>query len=143
MTAGSASLAGPPRRIGRSIWAVVAGFLLVLALSLGTDEVLHLFRVYPPWGQPMFEPGLNALALGYRLIFDTLGSWLTARLAPRAPMGHALIGGGIGFVLSLLGVFAATRQALGPLWYPVALAASALPTAWLGGWLALRQHARR
>lgn len=46
--------AGP--HIGRSIWAVVAGSLLVVILSLGTDEILHLIHVYSPWGQPMFAP---------------------------------------------------------------------------------------
>ena len=50
-----------PRRLARSIGAVVAGFLTVVILSLGTDEVLHVINVYPPWGQPMHDPSLNVL----------------------------------------------------------------------------------
>jgi hypothetical protein len=136
----SATLATAPRRnIGRSIWAVLAGFLVIFVLSLGTDEILHLLNVYPAWKEPMWDPKLNALALGYRLIFDTFGSYLTARLAPYAPMKHALIGGFIGLVLSLGGVAAAMQVNLGPLWYPIALALSSPVTAWIGGSLYLRK----
>ena len=120
--------------------AILAGFVTVFALSLGTDQVLHVLNVYPPWGQPMHEPGLNLLALSYRLVIGVLGSYLTARLAPYAPMRHALIGGAIGFVLSTAGAVAAIPMNLGPAWYPILLALSALPTAWIGGVLYLTQH---
>jgi len=30
----------------------------------------------------MYEPGLNFLALSYRLVYGVLGSFITARLAP-------------------------------------------------------------
>jgi ABC-type xylose transport system permease subunit len=49
-------------------------------------------------------------------------------------MRHALILGGIGFVLSTLGaIIAITMADLGPAWYPIALALTALPCAWVGG----------
>jgi hypothetical protein len=118
--------------------AIVAGFAVVFVLSLGIDQLLHVLQVYPPWGQPMWDHRLNALALSYRLVIGVLGSYVTARLAPYGPMRHAMIGAGIGFVLSSLGAIAAIRMALGPAWYPIALALSAWPTAWLGGSLALR-----
>jgi hypothetical protein len=127
-----------PKRMGRSVWAIFAGFLVVFVLSLGTDEVLHLLNVYPPWNAPMFDPGLNALALGYRLVYDTLGSYLTARWAPHHPMRHVWIGAAIGVVLSAAGAVAAIKGNFGPAWYPIALAVSGLPTAWLGGTLFLR-----
>jgi len=57
----------PPRNVPRSIGAVVIGFVVVAALSLGTDQVLHVANVYPPWGQPTYETSLNALALAYRI----------------------------------------------------------------------------
>ncbi len=38
-----------------------------------------------------------------------------------------------------LGIIAATNLPLGPLWYPVALEVSALPTSWLGGTLYVRR----
>lgn len=75
----------------RSIGAVLAGFVVIFVLSVGVDQIFHSLRVYPPWGQPMWDPKLNLFALSYRLVIDTFGGWLTARLAPRNPMRHALI----------------------------------------------------
>ena len=84
----------------------------------------------------MRATSLNLLALAYRLVYDTFGCYLTARLAPRNPMRHALTLGGIGFVLSTLGAIGGIMADLGPAWYPILLALSSLPTAWLGGVLA-------
>jgi len=127
------TLAGAPaRNVPRSVWAILAAFLVVFVLSLGTDQILHMLNVYPPWGQPMWDHRLNALALSYRLVFGTLGGYVTARLAPHSPMRHALIGGTIGFVLSTLGALGAMSMNLGPAWYPITLALSAVPTSWLG-----------
>ena len=129
-----AQSAAPPRRIGRSIAAVVIGFVVTAALSLATDQVLHVLNVYPPWGQAMHDPGLNALALAYRIVFTIFGCWLTARLAPRNPMLHAMVLGTIGFVISSAGaIVTITQFDLGPAWYPIALALSSLPCAWIGG----------
>jgi hypothetical protein len=133
MTMQATALGTQPRNLGRSTGAIVLGFVAVVVLSLGTDEVLHLLKVYPPWGQPMFDPRLNLLALSYRIVYTILGSYIAARFAPRNPMRHALILGAIGFVLSIPGVIIATHANLGPVWYPIALVVTALPCAWLGG----------
>ena len=77
-----------PRNLWRSIVAVFLGFVAVVVLSLGTDQVFHMLRIYPPWNQPMREPGLNLLALSYRIIYTVVGGFITARLAPRNPMRH-------------------------------------------------------
>ncbi|MGH8177783.1 MAG: hypothetical protein ACREV5_16125 [Steroidobacter sp.] len=132
----------PRRRLWRSIGAVLAGLIAVFVLSLGTDQVLHVLDVYPPWGQPMHEAGLNLLALAYRLAFAVLGSYIAARLAPHAPMRHALILGFIGLVLSAAGAIAAIPMDIGPSWYPIALVLTALPCAWLGGLLQVRRARR-
>jgi hypothetical protein len=116
----------------RSVGAVLIGFIVVVVLSLGTDQVLHLLQVYPPWGQPMREPGLNLLALSYRCVYTVLGMYLTARFAPHSPMRHALIGGVLGTVIGVAGAIASIPMDLGPAWYPIALAISALPCAWIG-----------
>lgn len=132
-------MAGP--NTGRSIGAVVAGFLSVAILSLVVDQVLHMLNVYPPWGEPMNDVGDNALALSYRIVITVFGGWLTARLAPQNPMKHAIILGVIGTAFGILGVFATMGKNLGPMWYPIALAASGLPCTWLGGILRQRQTA--
>ena len=128
----------PPHRLGRSAAAVFLGFVAVFVLSLGTDQLLHVLEVYPPWGEPMHDPRLNLLALSYRLVYGVVGSYITARFAPYSPMRHVWVGASIGFVLSMAGAVAAIRMNLGPAWYPIALAFSAWPTAWLGGTLYLR-----
>lgn len=127
-----------PRSLPRSIGAVVAGFLAVAVLSVAVDQVLHVLNVYPPWGQPMHEPELNALALSYRLAFTILGGYITARLAPRSPMRHAIILGIIGTVAALAGALATIPKNWGPSWYPILLVVTALPCTWLGGWMRTR-----
>ena len=142
MTIASAA-AIAPGRLGRSVLAVSAGFVVVVVLSLGADEVLHLLKVYPPWGVPMYEPGLNLLALTYRSVFTFIGGYVTARLAPQSPMRHVLVGCGIGLVLGSLGVVAATTTELGPIWYPVAVAITGPLFNWLGGRFFVTQTSAR
>ena len=129
-----------PRRIGRSIGALVAGFLVVVVLSLGTDVVLHSTGVFPPWGEPVTD-ALLLLATAYRTVYAIAGSYVTARLAPDRPMQHALAGGVIGLVVSIAGAVATWNAgpAFGPHWHPVALIISALPCAWAGGKLRVVQ----
>jgi len=124
-----------PRNVWRSIRALLGGFVIVVVLSLGTDFALHATRVFPPWGERMSD-ALFLLATVYRTVYPVVGSYVTARLAPYKPMAHALVGGTIGLVLSTAGAVATwNRPELGPHWYPLALVATALPTAWVGGWL--------
>jgi hypothetical protein len=122
----------PHRR--RSTLAVVAGFSVVAVLSLATDQLLHVLAIYPPWGEPMHDPGLNLLALSYRIVYTIIGGYLTAYLAPNAPMRHVTILGIAGFIAGSAGALAAiTLSDLGPDWYPIALAITAFPCVWLGG----------
>ena len=132
---------GPPPNLLRSTFAVLAGFLAVVTLSLATDHALQLAKVYPGWGRPVLDPGLNLLALSYRCVYATLGSYLAARWAPRRPMRHALVLGVIGLLLSLMGAMVAIQNRFGPAWYPLALAATTLPCAWLGGRLGQSRRA--
>jgi hypothetical protein len=138
MTIPLTETSAPPRRVWRSVWAVFAGFFAVVVLSLGTDEVLHLLKVYPPWSEPLFDPGLNLLALTYRMFYTILGGYVTASLAPRAPVRHAVILGVFGTVVGVAGAIATIPLNLGPAWYPIALAVTGLPCSWLGGVLQRR-----
>lgn len=131
--------ATPGPNILRSIAAVIAGLLIIFALSLGTDVVMHATGIFPPWFQPMATP-LWLVALTYRSVFAVLGCYITARLAPNQPMKHAILLGVIGLFLSMVGVVSTWNAGpeFGPKWYPLALVASSLPCAWLGGKLARR-----
>ena len=123
---------------GRSVCAVFAG---VVVLSTGTDAVMHAAGVFPPFGEPMSN-GRFLLATAYRVVYAILGSYLTARLAPQRPMKHALAGGFIGLVLASVGAAATWNKGpeFGPHWYPLALVATALPCAWVGGRLGPREE---
>ncbi|MES2058632.1 MAG: hypothetical protein V4564_22025 [Pseudomonadota bacterium] len=136
----NAAVAPAPHRIGRSIVALVAGIAFSVLLALVIDLVLHALQVFPPWDQPMTDASDNALAFAYRALIAIGSGYITARLAPSAPMKHAIILGAIGTVLATLGLIGAMIVKLGPLWYPAALVVTALPLAWIGGALA-RRHA--
>jgi hypothetical protein len=132
MTPQSAEPARRPRRL-RSTAAIFSGFVAVVVLSLGTDQIMHLLGVYPPWDKPMHDTGLLVLALSYRMIYTAIGGFIAAWLAPEAPMRHAVILGLIGLVPGGAGVIAGAAMDLGPLWYPIALALTGLPCCCLGG----------
>lgn len=131
-----------PRRLGRSVAATVTGFATVVVLSTAVDAVLHALKVYPPAEQGLHDPLLILLALAYRSVFTLAGGWITARLAPAAPLRHAFILGVLGLAAGTAGVVATWDLDLGPRWYAIALAASGLPLCWLGGLLATKGRTR-
>jgi MFS-type transporter involved in bile tolerance (Atg22 family) len=120
----------------KSIGAVLAGFIFIVITHTATDALLKSAGVLPK-DHLFVGTGLILLVLGYRAVFSLIGCYLTARLAPRNPMKHALVLGFIGLALSLVGAIVAAD--LGPAWYAWTLAVIALPLAWLGGKL----HERR
>ncbi|MES2643138.1 MAG: hypothetical protein V4850_26885 [Myxococcota bacterium] len=126
---------------GRSIGAVVAGFLATAVLSIGTDAVMHATGVFPPLGVRMPD-AMFVLPAVYRAAFTVVGGWVTARLAPHAPMRHAWALAALGTLGGLAGLAAgvAGGDALGPLWYAVSIPVSAIPCILAGAWLATRRR---
>ena len=125
-----------PRRIGRSIGAVLAGMIAGIILTIGTDVVLHVIGVFPPWGSSMVGfDGALLLATAYRTVYGVAASYIIARLAPYRPMLHALVGGVVGLAVGILGAALTWNKgpAFGPHWYPLALIVLAIPQAWVGG----------
>lgn len=134
----------PPRHIGRSITAVLAGIVVGVILSLGTDTALIAAGIFPPLGQqPPMSDSLFLLATVYRIVYGVAASYVIARLAPDRPMQHALVGGALGLIVSIVGAIVTWNHEppMGPHWYPLALVVTALPCAWLGGKLRLMQNA--
>lgn len=117
---------------GRTIWAIVAGVVFIIAVTTLVDMVLHMAGIYPGMDQPL-DNRLAMLATSYRILIGVAGGWVTARLAPGQPMKHALMLGYVGVVLGLIGVIATWNKGLGPRWYPIALVVLAIPQCWLGG----------
>jgi hypothetical protein len=127
-----------PRRPGRSILAVLAGIVVGIVLSVGTDWGLHAVGLVPAQSE-RWPNQLLLLAAVYRSIYGVIASYVIARLAPNRPMGHSLVAGALGTVVSALGAAAAWSSTAGQHWYPVALALTALPTAWMGAKIRLMQ----
>ncbi|TGK04004.1 hypothetical protein EHO59_10820 [Leptospira semungkisensis] len=126
-------------QILKSTGALLAGFFLILILSIGTDTVLHLIRIYPPFGS-MMSDSLFVLAASYRVVYGILGSYIAARLAPSRPMFHAMILGYVGLAISIAG--AIMMRDKGPAWYSILIVLIALPCAWAGGILVQRKKVK-
>lgn len=126
----------------RSIVAVVCGVAFIVVASTLVDILLHAVQVYRPWGQPLSEADA-VLATSYRVVISILGAALTAWLAPRAPMRHALYLGAVGTLLGLAALAATWGNGLAPAWYPIALVVLAVPQCWAGGRLFLRASSAR
>jgi hypothetical protein len=131
------SLNPPHPTFLRRAGAVLAGLFAIFVVTSAVDAILHATGVFPPYDAPPMSDALFAVAFAYRVVISIAGAALTARLAPDRPVQHALVLGGIGIVLSLLGAVAFWHK--GPHWYPLLLAATALPCAYLGGRLGARQ----
>jgi len=89
-----------------TLGSVLAGRALISVMGLGRDEI----------GTPVFL----ATSLGLRLILAILAGYLTAKAAPRAPLAHAAVLGGILAFLSLaaIGGLSAAGAVQDPWWYP-------------------------
>lgn len=122
------------RRLGRGILSVAAGFAVIVVLSYGADYGLDALGVFDAEASLSgYGSGLVAVILAYRIAFSVVGAYVTARLAPRRPMTHALALGGFGLVISTAGAVVGSLLDLGPAWYLWGLVVLALPAAWLGG----------
>src|SRR3974377_983169 len=141
MESESAENVRQPRRIGRSIGALAAGFLVNVALLLATDLALSTFGILPSLGHGAMNDTQSLLAASYRTLYGVISSYVVARLAPYAPVGHALTGGAIGMALATAGALSTWNLGLGPHWYALSLVATALPSAWAGGKLGARRGA--
>jgi hypothetical protein len=126
----------------RSIGAVLAGLVAVVVLSEGTDFVLRSVGFFPPLDAGMTGMSDEKLAIAtvYRTIAGIVGGFVAAALAPSRSGLHAVVLGLIGLVLGTTG--AVVMWDIGHNWYPITLAAVALPASWLGGWLYEMRGAR-
>lgn len=126
------------RNLLKSIWAIFAGFIFVVVVSIVTDIVLTNIGLMK---QPFHlnTTSFIAFVVLYRCLYGTTGSYLTAKLAPNRPMKHAIIGGIVGLIIATIGTIAMWDKS--PHWYPIALIITALPCAWLGANLFVKRKA--
>lgn len=126
----------------KSIAAVVAGFVTTAVLSSSADAVLQAAGVLPQ-GHIYVAAPVIALVIAYRTAFSVLGAYLVARLAPNHKTAHAVGLGIAGSVGSVITGVATMNMHVGPLYYPLALAALGVPAAYLGARIAQRDVSAR
>jgi hypothetical protein len=116
----------------RSLVAVASGFVIIALLSFGTDLALRaaMPQLYEADGSTTSVTAL-VLSIGYVGLYATLGCYLAARLAPRQPMTHALVLGGLGLLFNIVGTV--STWAMAPVWYHVVSLALVMLWAWIGG----------
>ncbi len=116
-----------------SILSVVLGMLIVVVLSVGTDYILESLGFFPSIADGLFDTELLVIAFLYRSIFTVIGGYLTASFAPNREMHHVRMLGVLGTMFGIAGVYFGWD--LSQHWYPIALAVTAFPLVYLGGWL--------
>lgn len=126
----------------RSVAAILAALIFTFTVSMVTDRTLETNGVLPT-GNLNVSWWLIAVVLAYRTVYNLLGSFIAAALAPAHRMAHALGLGVFGAVLGTVVTIATWNMDIGPHWYGFTLAALSIPTAWLGGVLAQRVVAKR
>jgi hypothetical protein len=128
----------------KGIGAVLAGLIVIILLSNGTDAILEGTGVFPSLEEQQRNgfttPWMVTLAFLYRLVFMVLGGYITAALAPNNPIRHAIILGIVGIIIGVVGAAAAWN--IVPAWFSIGLIILALPSVWLGAKLRTRDTTR-
>lgn len=126
------------KTIIKSIGAILAGIFLGAILSIGTDFLMEKTGIMSMDNFKQSSLTIILFVIAYRFLFNVIGCYLTAFLAPNKPMKHVIVIGIIGTVLSIVGSIAMWDKAI-PL-YNIAIIVMSLPSAWLGGQLYLKTH---
>jgi hypothetical protein len=131
----------------RSVIAVLAGIITLTVLSFAIEAAMDplLLRLFPqalPNEAALgFNPIVRALMAAYGAASILAGGYVTARLARRAPVGHALAMGFLQSALTLVAMLSLTKHASTWVWLTSAI--MAVPAAWIGGLVYARRERLR
>lgn len=126
----------------RSILAVVAGIAALTAISFAIESVANplLLRMFPEALPNAAAIRHNQWAILFMIAYSSVcmvgGGYLTARLAPRLPLRHAVLMGAIQVGLNFMAML--DFRELAPLWVWIVGMVLAVPAAWAGGRLRVR-----
>jgi len=118
-------------KVFKSIGACLAGIIVGIILSVGTDKILESTGVFPSPELGLFIWWMLLLALVYRGIYLVIAGYVTARLAPGNSLVLVTIIGILGVIVTILGAIANWDKTTA--WYPIALAVITFPCTYLGG----------
>lgn len=114
----------------RLVFAIMTAILINFILATAIDMGFHAAGIYPPYGQPMMDSGLMAIAMSYRMLITIFAAYITAMIAREKAKTAIYFTGILGTILWLIG--AIVGWDLGPAWYHITGIVSALPLALLG-----------
>jgi hypothetical protein len=120
--------------MGRSLFAIAMGFVLIASLTLGTDVALRIAvpSLYDATGATQSAPVL-LLMMAYIAMYAVGGCYWCARLAPSRPLLHACLLGVLGLVATIgASIY---RWDLRPSWFHVVSVALVMVYAFIGGQL--------
>jgi len=122
----------------RSLMAVALGYVVMLVAVVGGDMA---FTALAPGLMPQPGEQPDAVYFVFNLstgaFFMGIGAYVTAMLAGRAEMKHALGLGALSIAMSILSILKYPGDQ--PLWYSIALMFLAIPSALVGGYFRARQ----
>lgn len=115
----------------RSVIAVLAGFFASMVMSLGADLAFRRMspESFDAEGQAANE-GTLFVIMGYETLFAAVAGYVTARLAIRRPLAHALIMGAVVLAGRLFTAILAWSSV--PAWFHVGVLVLIVPAALLG-----------
>lgn len=121
----------------RSIVGVIAGFVVMALLTMLATAVAAKAMLAGGGNPPLPTRPYLAVNLAYSAAFAALGGYLSAVIAARAPVGHALVLAGL---LLITGIYSfALNQPGQPRWYAATLIGLGPLSALLGGYLRILQ----
>ena len=123
------------KTVPRSILAFLAAIAVTFALSYGTDAILIATNLMESDALPD-SVAIVTLIITYRTVYNVLGAYILAKLAPKRPMLHVMILGVFGIIGSLSAMFAMPDYSAA--YYPIILSLLVLPSVWAGAKLAER-----
>jgi len=123
--------------MGKSLAAVIAGFVATVALSVGCDALVRLAApgAFGADGRPA-SPAMMAFGVFYTLLAAAAGGYLAGWIAGRRAILHALVLGTLGAIATLVIILAApaTERTAGMF----ISAMLVIPATVFGGWLRTR-----
>ncbi len=122
------------RAVLRGILAVLAGIVVLTIASFGIEAAIgswitdHLPQVWA-----------LLIMLAYTMLSVAAGGYVTAWLAARSPVRHAVIMGVLEAAMTVWVVVKLPGHG-GPLWPGIAAIVLTVPAAWSGGVMRMKQH---
>jgi hypothetical protein len=124
----------------KSVLAVVAGMVLWGVLWVGGTQGLMAVRPELQPGEPITGTAVLAVLIGYSVVLSIMAGWVAARLAPKAPVGHAAVLAAIQLAIGI--AVQASAWTLFPVWYHVIFLGLVVPATVYGGTLGARVSSR-